>query len=146
MSSSGIQEITSENENTTIPATGLAHNAQNQDDDVVHADWENVAYHPSSLYVQTIVSASLADFFVTFLPCEDSRLKAVFWQFEGAMLRVWTIISSDDFEFEKRIYSAEKSFLTRFQNVQSDFYVVFQEDRDLAEVTPADSHQAYPKQ
>ena len=106
---------------------------------------EHLIYNKSSKYVQTIVTASLADFFVTHLPCEDDRLKAVFWQFEGAVLRIWTIIASDDFEFEKLIYRAEKNFLRKFPKVHSDFYVVFQQGRRLNEVAPTEANQAYPR-
>lgn len=107
---------------------------------------EHLVYNKASKYVQTIVTASLADFFVTHLPCEDERLKAVFWQFEGAVLRIWTIIEGDDFEFEKLIYRAEKQFLRKFLKVHSDFYVVFQQGRRLDEVSPTEANQAYPKQ
>ena len=110
---------------------------------VDHAS-DALKYHPSSGYVQTIVSASVAEYFVSFLPAADARLIAVFWTFEGAMLRVWTVIEQSDFDFERCIYQAELQFMRRFPTVQCDFYVAFQDGRRLSEVAPTDAHRVFP--
>ena len=138
-----IIEIPSGEENTTESICRLISGDGHHQVDVQADRSDLLSYQSSSRYVQTIVSASLADFFVSFLPTEDARLKAVFWQFEGAVLRICTIIESDDFEFERAIYGAERKFLEKFPDVPSDFYVIFQQGRGLEEIRPADSNLAF---
>ena len=112
-------------------------------------DWQTEAaptpsYDPRSPYVRFVVCASLSGFFIAHLPTEDPRLKAVFWNFEGGLLHVCTVIASDDFEFEKLIYAAELTFIERFPKVQTDFYVLPQDGRSLDEVRPDGCVQVYP--
>ena len=80
--------------------------------------------------ISSTVTHSLAKFFVSKLP-EDPRIERVYWAFEGAALRVWTIINQPDYEFEKSIYEAQLQFMDTFPDLECDFSVIYRLDRPL---------------
>jgi len=74
--------------------------------------------------ISSTVTHSLAKFFVSKLP-EDPRIERVYWAFEGAVLRIWTIIDNPDYEFEKSIYEAQLEFMDAFRDLECDFSVIY---------------------
>lgn len=80
--------------------------------------------------ISSTVTHSLARFFVSKLP-EDRRIERVYWAFEGAALRVWTIINQPDYEFEKSIYEAQLRFMDTFPDLECDFSVIYRLGRPL---------------
>ena len=90
--------------------------------------------------ISSTVTHSLAKFFVSKLP-EDPRIERVYWAFEGAVLRIWTIIDHPDYEFEKSIYGAQLQFMDTFPELECDFSVIYRlgkplEDFELEGATP----------
>ena len=90
--------------------------------------------------ISSTVTHSLAKFFVSKLP-EDPRIERVYWAFEGAVLRIWTIIDHPDYEFEKIIYEAQLQFMDTFPELECDFSVIYRlgkplEDFELEGATP----------
>ncbi len=87
-------------------------------------------------YVYSTVSNSLGKFFVSFLP-RDARIRDVLWAFEPhLLLRVWTVIDEPDFEFEKYIYEAERSFLDKIDDVACDFSIVYAFGKPISDIRP----------
>lgn len=89
--------------------------------------------------MQCVVSDSLARNFASFLPKSES-VERVAWDWEGDVLRVWTIISRRDAVLQRAIYEAESRFLDIFTDRQCDFSIVYREDRDMAEILPTRAH------
>lgn len=87
-------------------------------------------------YVYSNVSNSLGKFFVSFLP-RDARIRDVLWTFEpNFLLRVWTVVDEPDFEFEKHIYEAERSFLDKIDDVACDFTIVYAFGKPISDIRP----------
>lgn len=87
-------------------------------------------------YVYNTVSNSLGKFFVSFLP-QDARIRDVLWAFEPPfLLRVWTVVDEPDFEFEKHIYEAERSFLGKIDDVACDFTIVYAFGKLISDIRP----------
>ena len=84
----------------------------------------------------TVVSASIASNFARLLP-RTPMIEAVAWDWEGDVLRIWTVIAQRNQELQREIYAVEGGFLDLLEKRLCDFTVIFREGRELAHVLPS---------
>ncbi|MGH7331870.1 MAG: hypothetical protein ACREKS_03805 [Candidatus Rokuibacteriota bacterium] len=89
--------------------------------------------------VETTVTYSLAEFFVSLLP-KDSRIENVYWFSEDDVLKVWTVIPEPDFSLEKPIYEAQMVFIEKTE-YECDFSVIYRFGKNLNDIKPQGSRQ-----
>lgn len=89
----------------------------------------------SSDYACLVVTASLARYFVSYLP-KDHRIERVYWEFEDDILTIWTVINEPDYQLQPRIYRAELEFMSKFPTIHCDFAVIYRFDKEIADIRP----------
>ena len=91
---------------------------------------------PCAPHASSTIKDSLADYFVASLP-EDQRIERVYWDFDGIILKVWTIVNVPDDEVEDPIYDAQLRFMARFPELDCDFVVIYRLGKALDDMWPA---------
>jgi len=90
-----------------------------------------------------IVTDYLHEEFVSRVP-KSSKIRKIFWAFEGPLLRVWTILEGKDPVLQNEIYQAESEFMDKFREIECDFIILFHENKELEEIHPYQAHQVFP--
>lgn len=89
--------------------------------------------------VATIVTYSLAQFFVSLLP-NDPRIEHVYWFAEDDVLKVWTVIPEPDFSLERPLYEGQVFFMEKFPEYDCDFSVIYRFGKSLDDIKPHGGH------
>lgn len=96
----------------------------------------------SSTGSSSLISSAIEANFVALLPKRDRRIECVYWTFEKNILRIWTIIGRPDFEFEKKIYSAQLKFMEYFSeyvDMEFDFSVIYRFGKSIEDLRPVNA-------
>lgn len=94
-----------------------------------------------------LVSSALEQNFISLLPTQDRRIERVYWAFEKSILRIWTVIDRPDFDFEKKIYSAQLKFMEYFSDytdMEFDFSVIYRYGKNVEDIRPVNATQVLP--
>lgn len=100
--------------------------------------------HVISFSSSKYISSAIEENFITLIP-RDERIERVFWAFETHMLRIWTVIDRPDFEFEKKIYTAQLNFMDLLPEVECDFSVIYRFGKSFDNLKPTSAIQIFPR-
>jgi len=89
------------------------------------------------------VSSEIQLNFLALLP-NDPRIERVYWAFEQQILRIWTVVDTPDFQFEKKIYAAQLRFMDHFPELETDFCVIYRFGKSFDRLRPSSAHQILP--